>query len=99
MNPFSLEGKNILITGGSSGIGRQCAITCSKMGARLILIGRREEKLAESAKLLDNSNNLIYPFDIDNFNEIEPVVSDAVGKTGPINGFIHSAGLELIMPL
>ena len=99
MNPFSLEGKNILITGASSGIGRQCAITCSKMGARVILIGRREEKLVESVKLLDNSNNLIYVFDIDNSDEIEPVISDAVGKIGPINGFIHSAGIELIMPL
>ena len=31
-NPFSLSGKKIIITGASSGIGRQCAIDCSKMG-------------------------------------------------------------------
>lgn len=33
-NPFSLKGKNILITGASSGIGRQCAISCSQMGQK-----------------------------------------------------------------
>ena len=40
MNPFSLEGKTILITGASSGIGAQCAIDCSKMGAKVVLIAR-----------------------------------------------------------
>jgi len=37
---FSLKGKNIIITGASSGIGRQCAISCSKMGAIVVLISR-----------------------------------------------------------
>ncbi len=51
-NPFSLEGKNVLITGASSGIGRQCAISCAQQGARVILIGRRKEKLIETIGLL-----------------------------------------------
>ena len=49
-NPFSLEGKVILITGASSGIGRATAIECAKMGASLIITGRDEERL----KLLQN---------------------------------------------
>ena len=44
-NPFSLEQKTILVTGASSGIGRQCAIDCSKMGAKVVLIARNEEQL------------------------------------------------------
>lgn len=44
-NPFSLEGKVILITGASSGIGRATAIECAKMGASLIITGRDEERL------------------------------------------------------
>lgn len=44
-NPFSLEGKTILVTGASSGIGRATAIECSKMGARIIAVGRNEERL------------------------------------------------------
>lgn len=46
-NPFSLENKTILITGASSGIGRQCAIDCSKMGAKIILVGRNKKRLEE----------------------------------------------------
>lgn len=99
MNPFSLEGKNILITGASSGIGRQCAISCSQIGAQIILIGRRKEKLIETIGLLPTGNNLYYAFDVTNYQEIESVIGDAVEKTGPIHGFIHSAGIELTLPL
>ena len=51
-NPFSLEGKTIVVTGASSGIGRQCAIDCSKMGAKVIAIARSEERLKETLSML-----------------------------------------------
>ena len=41
-NPFTLGGKTILVTGASSGIGRQCAIDCSRMGARVVAVARNE---------------------------------------------------------
>ena len=44
-NPFSLEGKTILVTGASSGIGQATAIECSKMGAKVIICGRDKERL------------------------------------------------------
>ena len=47
-NPFSLEGKTILVTGASSGIGRGAAIECSKMGAKVIVTARNEERLNET---------------------------------------------------
>ena len=47
-NPFSLEGKTILVTGASSGIGRGIAVTCSKMGATVIINGRNKERLQET---------------------------------------------------
>lgn len=54
-NPYSLEGKTILVTGASSGIGRATAIECSKMGATIIATGRNEERLNETAASLDVS--------------------------------------------
>jgi NAD(P)-dependent dehydrogenase (short-subunit alcohol dehydrogenase family) len=99
MNPFTLEGKNILITGASSGIGRRCAICCAQMGANVVLVGRRKEKLAETIRMVESPGKLFYSLDITNYKEIEGMIDDAVGKTGPINGFIHSAGIELILPL
>ena len=47
-NPFSLEGKTVLVTGASSGIGRATAIECSKMGAQLVITGRNESQLSET---------------------------------------------------
>ena len=47
-NPFSLSGKTVLITGASSGIGEETAIECSKMGARVIITGRNQERLQDT---------------------------------------------------
>ena len=45
---YNLRDRNIVITGASSGIGRQCAISCSQMGANVILIARNKERLKMS---------------------------------------------------
>lgn len=47
-NPFSLEGKNILVTGASSGIGRATALECANLGATVIINGRNEQRLDET---------------------------------------------------
>ena len=47
-NPFSLEGKTILVTGSSSNIGRKIAIRCSEMGAKVIVAARNEERMKET---------------------------------------------------
>lgn len=98
-NSFSLQKKNIVITGASSGIGKQCAITCSQMGANVILIALEEDKLNETMKLLLDGNNLSYAQDITKYEEIDNVITDAVSKVGKISGFIHSAGIEMTLPL
>jgi len=99
VNPFSLRNKTILITGASSGIGRQCAISCSQMGATVILLGRNEQRLLKTLKLLVNGKHLSYSLDLTEYEKIESVVSDAVQNVGKISGFIHSAGIEKTLPL
>lgn len=63
-NPFSLEGKNILVTGASSGIGRQCAVDCSRMGAKVALVARNEERLKETLSLMEGEGHHIFPYDL-----------------------------------
>jgi len=98
-NPFSLKNKNILITGASSGIGRQCAIIFSKFGANVILIARSKERLKETYNKLDKGNHLIISQDITEYNKLEEIVNTAVDKIGKISGFVHSAGIEMTLPL
>lgn len=54
-NPYSLEGKTILVTGASSGIGQATAIECSKLGANVIITARNEERLKKTFDALDTS--------------------------------------------
>ena len=99
MNPFALTGKKILITGASSGIGKQCAISCSQMGATVILIGRNEENLEKIMALLSKGDHQYYVFDVTNYSKIEDLVIDTVSKSGKVSGFIHSAGIDLSLPI
>jgi len=96
---FHLDNKVVLITGASSGIGRQCAITCSQYGAKVIIIGRNKERLIETFNSLEGKGHLYYLLDITKYDQLEPVIQDAVQKIGPISGFIHSAGIEITKPL
>lgn len=95
---FSLEGKNILVTGASSGIGRQCAIICSEMGANIILVGRDMERLKQTEELLAKGNHLCYSVDITKYSSVLSFVEQTVTTIGKIAGFIHSAGVELTLP-
>ena len=97
-NPFSLSGKYIVITGASSGIGRQCAITANQLGAFVILIGRSQERLEETASLLNDEKYLLLSADItdynETFNELEKLLSGI-----KINGIVHAAGISTTLPL
>ncbi len=99
MNSFSLQNKNIIITGASSGIGRQCAITCSNMGANVFLVARNIERLNETISQLQVSSKYI-PFiqDVTEFDKIESIIKTIVSDYGRVDGFIHCAGTELTIP-
>jgi NAD(P)-dependent dehydrogenase (short-subunit alcohol dehydrogenase family) len=100
VNPiFNLKNKNIIITGASSGIGRQCAITFSQLGANVILIARNQGRLEDTYNKLEKGNHLIISQDITKYEKLEEVVNTAVNKLGRISGFVHSAGTEMTLPL
>lgn len=99
MNPFSLEGKTILITGASSGIGAQCAIDCSKMGAKVVLVARNEQRLSETLSSMEGEGHLAVSIDLINFAELKDCVKNIVGQVGPINGLVNCAGISTTLPL
>ena len=96
---FNLSNKNIIVTGASSGIGRQCAITFSQLGANVILVARNEKRIKETFNKLKKGNHLIILQDITEYDKLEEVVNTAVDKIGRISGFVHSAGIEMTLPL
>lgn len=99
-NPFSLEGKNIVITGAASGIGRQCAISCSNMGARLLLLDMHSDGLNETLSLLERKeDHYAVTIDLTHFEEIPDVLSQAVNQIGRINGLLNCAGISTTMPI
>ena len=61
---IDLTGRTILVTGASSGIGKQIAITLSGLGAKLVLVARREEKLQETLQMLEGLGHTYYCADL-----------------------------------
>lgn len=94
-NPFSLQGKKILVTGASSGIGQGVAIACSKMGATVVLNGRNQERLQDTFSQMDGTGHVIIPSDLSEQEGID----DLVTKCPSINGVVHCAGIPRICPL
>lgn len=94
-NPFGLEGKIVLVTGASSGIGRQCAIECARMGAQVILSGRNENRLNETLRMLDGDGHRIFMCDL-----LDPhAVDELITALPPLDGVVHSAGINKRAPL
>lgn len=92
---FSLVGKRILVTGASSGIGRQTAISCADMGAQLVITGRNAERLAATYQALQGSGHLAVAADLTQPEDL----SNLVAQAGPLNGVVHAAGISKLVPL
>lgn len=93
-NPFSLNGKVILITGASSGIGRSTAIECAKMGATLIVTGRNEDRLTETLSFLSGDNHISFIADLTLETDLEKLV-DSVND---LDGLVLCAGTGVTCP-
>ena len=73
-NPFSLTGKTILVTGASSGIGKETAIQCSKMGAKIIITARNEERLNETLTQLEGDGHQYIIADLTQKEDLDKMV-------------------------
>lgn len=87
---FGLEGKTILVTGASSGIGRATAIECSKADARVILLGRNGERLSQAMAECEGTGHSIIRFDLSDIDNITVLLN----MLPELDGIVHSAGVN-----
>jgi NAD(P)-dependent dehydrogenase (short-subunit alcohol dehydrogenase family) len=96
---IDLKGKNIFITGASSGIGSECAAKAARLGANVVLVARNRDRLKQTRDGLVGDHHIWFSCDVTGSDHLEEVVPQAVAKLGKISGFIHSAGIEATIPL
>ena len=94
VNPFSLSGKTILVTGASSGIGKATAILSADMGAKVIVTGRNRERLMETYAALAGEGHLWIPADLTAQGERD----ELTGQVPSLDGIVHCAGVGHRMP-
>lgn len=93
--PFHLHNKTIFVTGASSGIGRQVAISCSEMGAKVVISGRDEKRLGETFSKLKGEGHSKLACDLLD----EKQRNELVGTLPNIDGMVHSAGVVMPVPV
>lgn len=94
-NPFNLEGKKILIVGASSGMGREIAIECSKMGAQMVVSSRNEQKLNEVVGEMEGEGHIVIQADLTQQEDIENLVQN----TPIVDGILIGSGIGLALPI
>ena len=92
---FSLKNKRILITGASSGIGRQAAISFAARGAELVLTGRDTQRLQDTLDNLAGRGHQIFSGDLTS-SEFRSTLSEQAQK---IDGLLHCAGKQKLCPV
>lgn len=95
MNPFSLEGKTILVTGASSGIGAATAIECAKGGASLVITGRNEERLGATFSALEGPGHVKLVCDINDEEQTKAMVA----SLPKLDGVVLCAGVNQTLPI
>ena len=94
-NPFSLEGKTILVTGASSNIGRQIAVKCSEMGAKVIATARNEERLKETLSKMSGVGHQFIASDLSEAEQI-PVLVEQLPE---LDGIVMCAAVFRTTPI
>lgn len=89
-NPFSLEGKRILVTGASSGIGKAAAEECAKCGAQVVLTARNEERLKATLDTLEGKGHTMIIADLTKQDDLTALV----GQLEVLDGVVLCAGIN-----
>lgn len=93
-NPFSLQGKRVLVTGASSGIGQATAIQCSQMGAQVVITGRNAERLQQTFNQLEGEGHKQISGDLTDKANLECLVQSVES----LDGIVLCAGQSMTSP-
>lgn len=95
---FDFTGNNYLVTGASSGIGKQVVLDLAASGAKVLALARREEELKKvQSEYPDNIS--IAVADVCGKNAVKEAVLSFVAANGLLNGFVHAAGVYQFSPV
>ncbi len=95
----AFQGKTIVVSGASSGIGRAVAVYLARQGAGLVLIGRDRTRLEETARQANVPACRILELDLSRQADIMPAIKDTVTAAGRLYGLCHAAGTVETLPL
>lgn len=94
-NLFSLNGKVVLVTGASSGIGATTAIECSRLGAKVIITGRNPEKLSSVFEHLEGDGHVSIVCDMCNSDDVQSLCD----QLPVLDGMAFCAGITRTIPV
>jgi NAD(P)-dependent dehydrogenase (short-subunit alcohol dehydrogenase family) len=98
-DPQSLAGQTVLVTGASSGLGRDVARMLASLGARVIASGRNEQRLADTMSQLRPGEHVAEIGALDSADAAAEWLKAVVGRHGALTGIFHGAGVELVRPI
>ncbi len=96
--PGLLDGQVAIVSGGGSGLGRASALELAALGARVVVCGRREEPLAETAALADGGRVEARVCDIREEEQVDALVDGVLERHGRIDLLVNNAGGQYMSP-
>lgn len=96
---LDLSNRSVLVTGASSGIGRECARLCSELGARVVIAGRDNARLEETFFSLQGVGHSSLQHDFQSAERTLDLIDQAVAAAGPLSGIVHCAGVQSSYPI
>lgn len=99
INPLDLTDRVVAVTGASSGIGLAVAVLLSKLGARVVLIGRNIGRLSAASGQLEGIGHRTEEIDLSDLDSLTVAIRRISLEMGPLSGLVHCAGTQLTRPL
>jgi NAD(P)-dependent dehydrogenase (short-subunit alcohol dehydrogenase family) len=96
--PGLLDGQVAIVSGGGSGLGRATALELAALGAQVVVCGRREEPLDETAALAEGGRVEARGCDIREEDQVARLVDEVMERHGPIDLLVNNAGGQYMSP-